>query len=694
LLQALPVVIEVDADRSGIRHTILVTESRQAAVLASLRTALPGVRIDAIEAVRPAPRFRAGVELRLTSRTIPLGDERAAAAANGVLANLQPLTGGSVRLQWLLAGVRTRKTPGPRLALSNLLPAMPQTDHGTSRDQDRKHRAPLLIATGRIAAGGQDTYGYGAVQQIVGALRVLEAPGVSLLRRLLPGQLIVRRVTRRQMPLLFWPMTLNVLEAVGAVALPLHGIVLPGLRLGASRQVPPSPDMPRSGGVIIAESTYPGVQQPLVMKPKDRTMHTYFLGPNGTGKSTLLANMALQDIEAGYGCVVFDPKADLVTEILARYPEHRRDDLWLLDPSNVDRPVGFNPLAAPGNEHDRELAAETITHILKDIFREFWGPRTDDLLRAAVLSLVQVPAPTNEPFTMAEIAELLTNAPLRRYVAGHPLQHERWRDYWHAYDQRPESSQLAMVGPVLNKLRAFTHRTSLRLVLGQANGIDLEKIFTERKVLLVPLSEGQIGAEAAALIGSLLVGSLWQATMRRASVPVDKRRPAFAYLDEFQNLVRFTDDVPDMLAMARGLGLGLILAHQYIKQVPDSVRSAVLGTARSQIFYQLEYDDSQLVAKRTEPVLTADDLRGLGRFEIAARLCVDGQTRAPVTGRTLPLPQAIRDPEELRRELAEAQGMARADIEAALSARRQPMGGRRPTRLGQVPSQETDACAS
>src|SRR5262249_6484318 len=162
---------------------------------------------------------------------------------------------------------------------------------------------------------------------------------------------------------------------------------------------------------------------------------------------------------------------------------------------------------------------------LRDIYREFWGPRTDDLLRASLLSLVQVPAPNGERFAVTEVPELLTNAGLRRYVATHPWQHDRWKRYWHDYDQRSQADQLAMIGPVLNKLRAFTHRTSLRLTLGQSNGIDLSDIFTKRKVLLAPLSTGQIGPESAALIGSLLVGFLLQATMRRANIAPERRSP-------------------------------------------------------------------------------------------------------------------------------------------------------------------------
>lgn len=689
LLGSWPVAVEIEATSKGITHTVLVPKNREVALLASLRAALPGVRIDAV-LDEPAVHYRAGVELRLTSHTVPLGDDRAAVAANGALAAMQPLPhGAAVRVQWLFAGVRARKAVATDTDAMRWLVGSEPAARNAIRDQRQKQRAPLLVATGRIAASGERDHAFALVHRIVGALRVLEAPGAHFLWRVVPSWLVRRRITARHVPLLSWPLTLNTLEAVGVVAFPLDGAALPGLKLGSSRQVPPSPDTSR-WGVIIGESTYPGSAQPLAIRPKDRLMHTYVLGPSGTGKSTLLAQMALQDIEAGYGCVVLDPKADLVTEILARFPEERQPDLLLLDPSDLVNPVGFNPLAARGGEHARELAAETIAHVLKDIFREFWGPRTDDILRAALLSLVQVSAPNGEPFALTEVPEMLTNSGLRRYVASHPKQHDRWRQYWHDYDQRSQAEQLNMVGPVLNKLRAFTHRTSLRLVLGQATGIDLSEVFTKRKVLLVPLSEGQIGAEAAALIGSLIVGALWQATLRRASIPAEKRRPVFTYLDEFQNLVRISDDVTDMLAQARGLGSGLILAHQYAKQVPEHVRSAVFGTARSQIFFQVEYDDAQLVSKRLAPILTADDLMGLGTHEIAARLCVNGQTRAPVSGRTLPLSPATRDPSDLRHAVAGVLGVARADVEAGITARSQPRQATRPARLGEVPSQETE----
>lgn len=686
ILQSWPLALEVEATHQGITHTVLVPKGREVALLASLRAALPGVRVEELAHNDEVPTFQAGAELRLTSHTVPLGDDRAAVAANGVLAAMQPLPHGAVvRLQWLFAGVRARKQVASETDTVRWLLGADPKERDAVRDKHRKERAPLLVATGRVAvACPSKEHAYGVLHRIVAALRVLEAPGAHFLWRAVPSWLVVRRIVKRQVPLLSWPLTVNTLEAAGLVAFPLDGAHLQGVRLGSSRLVPLAPDMPTSG-LVIGESTYPGAVRPLTLRTKDRLMHTYVLGPSGVGKSTLLANMALQDIAAGYGTIVIDPKTDLVRDILARFPESRRDDLVVLNSADLVSPVSFNPLRSHGGEHARELAAETTVHILRSIFREYWGPRTDDLLRAALLSLVHVPAPNGEAFTMCEVAEILTNRPLRRYVMRSPKLHDRWRQYWAEYDARSEAEQLNMVGPVLNKLRAFTHRTSLRLVLGQSDGFDIADVFTKRKVLLVPLAQGQIGVEAATLLGSLLVGALWQATLARSAIAPERRRPVFVYLDEFQDIVKISDDLTDALAQARGLGLGFVLAHQYAKQVPEHIRAAVLGTVRSQIFFQSEYDDAQLIARRLQPVLTADDLMGLPAYEVIARLCVNGQTRSPVSGRTFALPDGFRYVEAMSREVAERCGQKRADVEAAIVARTQVKQQQRTRRFGEVP---------
>jgi hypothetical protein len=683
LLPALPVGIEIDASTEGITHTVLVPAEYEAAVLASLRSGLSRARVTVITDPETPVTFKWAAELRLTSFWRPLAEDRAETTARALLAMLQPLPSGTrIRLAYLLAGAHSHASPPNTVAFWQHLAGSTVPTSDAEKDYQRKTRQPLLVASLGVAVTAPSGQSSSLLHRITSTLRGMDTSGAAVVRRWLPGRIAGRRVTKRTMPLGSWPLVLNTIEAAGLVALSPGGVVLPGLPVGASRTVPPAVDMP-TGGVVIGESTYPtGEPQPLTLLPNDRTRHVYILGPTGVGKSNLFSQMVLHDLDQGAGMLVIDPKADLIDAILARCPDHRRGDIYVLDPANLTDPGGINCLRVRGGEQQRELAAETTVNILRNIFRAYWGPRTDDIIRAAVTSLVQVPAPDGTAFTLCEISELLTSARLRQYVATHPRLDERWREYWQWYNGLTEGQRLEVIGPALNKLRALTTRISLKLMLGQSQGIDLNTIFTQRKVVLVPLQKGVIGTEAATLLGAFVVGAFWAATLAQASVPPQRRRFVAAYLDEFQNVVRFTDDVAEMLAEARALKVALHLAHQYHKQIPELTRAAVMGTVRTQIFFQLDYDGAKLIERRIAPVLTSADLMNLPQYEIVARLCVGGQTRPPVTGRTLPLPEPTQDPDALRTELAKASGMARADIEAGLRARRLATGQ---ARLGELP---------
>lgn len=183
------------------------------------------------------------------------------------------------------------------------------------------------------------------------------------------------------------------------------------------------------------------------------------------------------------------------------------------------------------------------------------------------------------------------------------------------------------------------------------------------------LNKGLIGTETAKLLGSLLVASLWNAALKRAAISPARRTPVWAYLDEFQDILRMGGDVADALAQARSLGLGLVLAHQYLGQLPPPLHAAVLGAARSSVVFQLDHEDAHALEKRFAPSLAAEDLMGLRAYEIAARLCVDGQTRPPVTGRTLPLDEPIRDVFAVVQAIRQHHGTPRSAVEAALRQR-------------------------
>jgi energy-coupling factor transporter ATP-binding protein EcfA2 len=461
---------------------------------------------------------------------------------------------------------------------------------------------------------------------------------------------------------------LNTRELAGLLGFPLDDVKVPGLTLGAARQLPPPPDLPRKG-FVVAHSNYSEMtSRPLALKQADMLHHLHLLGPTGSGKSTLIENLALQAARRGDGMFVVDPKADLCEEILARLPEDRTEDVMTVNPAATDRPIGFNLLQSAQDEHARELVVDDVVHICSEVWASSFGPRSADVLRNTLLTLTATKAPDGSAFTLAEVAPTLENPTFRRFVTAQPGVPESVRSFWIAYDAMSAGERRQIIGPSLNKLRALTTRTSLRLMLGQSKGLDVADVFTKRRILLASLNKGIVGTETAQLVGALLVAGLRNAALRRAAIPREARRPAWAFLDEFQDVLRMGGDLADGLAQARGLGLIYVLANQYLGQLPPPTQAA-LGTVRSSVVFQLDHDDARALERRFSPSLTTEDLMGLGAYEIAARLCIDGQTRPPVTGKALPLEEPIRDAFALIKASRERYGVPRTEVEARLRAR-------------------------
>lgn len=218
----------------------------------------------------------------------------------------------------------------------------------------------------------------------------------------------------------------------------------------------------------------------------------------------------------------------------------------------------------------------------------------------------------------------------------------------------------------MNKLRAFLLRPRMRAVIGQTDPrFEISDVFTKRKIVLVSLAKGVLGPEAAALLGSLVISQLWQAALGRVRLPVAKRSPVMVYVDEFQDYLHLPTDIADVLAQARGLGVGLTLAHQHLGQLPPAMRSAVLANARSRVCFQLSSEDARAVAS-TSSELTADDLQALPRYEAYVSLVADGQVTPFASVRTLPPPERTSDPTAVRAHSRAVYGQDIGDIETAL----------------------------
>lgn len=676
------VVFEVTASRQGVDHVLLMPRRLEASVLSSLRAALPGVRLSEYPNYRDQrPRCRVAGELTMTNRLRPLGAERGPGTNAAILAALQPLSGTeSVILQWILtsagtpAPIASSGGRGTQQTAARLLIEDELADPEAVRAARLKQAEPILAVSGRLGvAADSKPAAYRLFRRTFGPLRGLNAQGVMVIRRWwLPSSMAAERLRRILLPVAFWPLRLRTSELAGLLGMPTGDLALPGLTLGAARQLPPPPDMATArDAVVIGTSNYPGLPRPIRLRTEDRLMHAHVVGPTGVGKSTLLANLILQDAAAGRGLICIDPKSDLVADVLDRLPEHRLDDVIVLDPAAVSEPVvSFNILQAGHDEHSRELVVDHVIHVWHELYKDFWGPRSEDVLRSAVLTLINTKAADGSAFTLIETPELLTNSSFRRFVLSQPTVPPGVKSFWSWYQRLKPLDQLKVIGPIQNKLRAATLRSPIRLMLGQSRGLDLARVLAERRILLVPLSGGRLGSETAGLLGTLLLSSVYQALLGRSGLPSAARTPVMVFIDEAQSVLRLPVDLADMLAVARGMGGGFTLAHQHLGQLTDKeVKAALFGTVRSQIVFQCGRNDATVLAKSFGPHLTADDLSGLPAFEIAVRPCINGQSRTPLTASTAPLPPPVRDGRATASASRARYGTPRLEVERAIAAR-------------------------
>ncbi|HUY50565.1 MAG TPA: TraM recognition domain-containing protein [Streptosporangiaceae bacterium] len=364
----------------------------------------------------------------------------------------------------------------------------------------------------------------------------------------------------------------------------------------------------------------------------DAQYHLHVPGVTGTGKTTLLASLILSDARAGRGAVVLDPKGDMVTDLLDRLPARMAGRLVLIDPAETGAPPALNVLDGA----DPELAADQVVTIFRRVFAAWWGPRMDDILRCACLTLGRVPGAT-----LADIPALLTDpavrAPLVQAAGADPF----LRGFWRWYEALSEAGQANAAGPVLSKLRAVLTRRFAADLLGAARSTFDMGAVLDGGLLLARLPKGLLGEETARLAGSLIIAKVWQAALARAGTPERQRRDAALYADECQNFLHLPGALEDILAEARGYRLSLVLAHQHLDQLPRELAAAVSANARNKVCFTLDPADARTLARHLGPVLGEDDLAHLGRYQAACRLIADGEETGGFTVRTLPLPDAV-----------------------------------------------------
>ena len=365
------------------------------------------------------------------------------------------------------------------------------------------------------------------------------------------------------------------------------------------------------------------------IKAPDRRSHTYIIGRTGMGKSTLLENMAVQDIQSGSGLAYIDPHGDSAKRLLNAVPKYRNKDVVYFNPADVDRPIGFNPLGSGVNE-DKSLLADAIINALHKIWSDSWGARLENLLRVSCLSVMGQKDPT-----FLNILRILIDDGYRKRIVKiekDPIVKMLWTEHIQKYSER---FKVEANEPVINKLAAFSTIPKIRNILCQStSSFNMREVMDKKKILIINLSKGLIGEGSMRLIGSLLITIIQQTAMSRADV-AEKNRPDFyLYVDEFWNFI--TDSFLNILSEARKYRLNLILAHQYIEQLTENMQSSIFGNIGTLIMFRVGARDLEALKPEVEPNLAVGELLSLDKYQLCYRLQHEGITEEARKGIALP----------------------------------------------------------
>lgn len=343
------------------------------------------------------------------------------------------------------------------------------------------------------------------------------------------------------------------------------------------------PDLYTQNGIEIGSSEARGITKPVVVPNQVRDRHVYVVGKSGTGKSTLLYNCICQDIEADGGVAVIDPHGDLVDEVLNYIPERRIKDTIYFNAADKQHPIGLNILNAQ-NEDEIGLLADDLLVTFKRL-SESWGERMKNILLHTFHTLLRY-----DGATFLDIRPLLQRPEFREQILA-SIQNKTLADFWqHEYPSYPKDA----AQPILNRMSKFSLSPTLSAILSQADSdLNFFDVIQNKKILLVRIPKGEIGEDTSHLLGSLIVSQLQLAVMRRASLPKEARDPYYLYVDEFQNFT--TSAFEKILSEARKYNLCLTLAHQYISQVPENIKNAILANVGTILIFQSYPADAALL---------------------------------------------------------------------------------------------------
>jgi len=380
---------------------------------------------------------------------------------------------------------------------------------------------------------------------------------------------------------------------------------------------------------FLGRTNFRNIQKKFGVKLDDRRKHVYIIGKTGMGKTTLLANMAAQDIQDGFGMAFIDPHGEQAEELLDYVPKERVKDVVYFNPSDITYPIGFNIMEVKDPDI-RHLVASGLMGVFKKIWPDVWSARMEYILNNSILALLEYPGST-----LLGINRMMADVDYRKKVIDKvtdPVIKAFWTQEFARYTQRYEVEATAAIQ---NKIGQFISNPLIRNILGQEkSSINMRDIMDQGKILIVNLSKGRMGEANSMLLGALVITKLYLAAMSRVEIQEKERKDFFLYVDEFQNFA--TESFASILSEARKYRLCLIMAHQYITQMEEVVRDAVFGNAGTIISFRIGAEDGEYLEKEFAPVFAVGDFVNLPKFNIYTKLMIDGVAGRPFSAETLP----------------------------------------------------------
>ncbi len=431
---------------------------------------------------------------------------------------------------------------------------------------------------------------------------------------------------------------LNSEELASVFHFPLKGTETPNILWLNSKMAPAPADIPTEG-ISLGNNNYRGVKKEIRIKRQDRRRHMYVVGKSGTGKSVLLANMAIQDIQNGEGVCVFDPNGDLIQDILDRIPPERAEDVIVFSPGDIERPMALNLLEYDEKyPEQKSFVINEMIGILDKLYdlKATGGPMFEQYIRNAMLLIMDDPESGS---TLMEIPKVLADEEFRKYKLSR-CQNRTVVDFWHNEAEKAggEAALANIVPYITSKLTPFISNDMMRPIIGQQkSAFNLRDIMDGQKILLVDLPKGTIGEMNAYLLGMILVGKILMAALSRTDLPPDERKDFYLYIDEFQNFT--TTSICQILSEARKYALDLIIAHQYIGQLSKNnnheIKDAVFGNVGTMISFKIGSEDAEFLIKEFAPVFNQYDLINVDKGMACIKLLVDNSASRPFSLSTI-----------------------------------------------------------